>query len=211
MWNGTVPWLPTGSFQPPQPQWHPAHHPQAAAVWWPCRSARGCALHSPQTACRKTICSERKHWVGPSPLLPGGVWIIQLYDGGCLPVACVPLSELVWERAVHVAPAVGVGALPEDMSQQVLYGGKYRGWAKWWRYLGTKYQKSEVHRKTSEHTSVGFQRKFLVHYWLIFISIGYDNVLTKVIAEIWENSNITSTISVILSKKNKKKKQKRIK
>lgn len=118
VWNGTVPWLPPCSFQPPKPQRHPADHPEAAAVRWPCRSARGSALHSPPTACRETVCSEWEHRVRPPPLLPGGVWIIQLRDSGRLPVPRFSLSELVWERAV-LAPAVGVGALPEDMSQQV--------------------------------------------------------------------------------------------
>lgn len=121
VWNGAVPRLPPGSFQPPQPQRHPAHHPQAAAVRRPGRPARGRALHSLPTACGETVRREREQRVGPSPVLPGGVWIVQLRDGGCVPVASVPLSELVWERAV-LAAAVGFGALPEDMSQQVWWG-----------------------------------------------------------------------------------------
>lgn len=118
VWDGTVPRIPPCSLQPPQPQRHPAHHPQAAAVWWPGWSARGCALHSPPAARRKTIRSQREHRFGPSPVLPRGVRILQLCDRSGLPVTRVPLPELVWERTV-LASAVGLGALPEDWPQQV--------------------------------------------------------------------------------------------
>lgn len=118
VWNCTVPWLPSCSFQPPQPQWDAAHHRQTAAVRWSCRSARSCTLHSVQAACRKTVCSEREHWVRPPPVIPWGVWLIKLRDSGRLPVTRVSLPELVWEWVV-LATAVGSGALPEDMSKQV--------------------------------------------------------------------------------------------
>lgn len=197
VWNGTVPWLPPGSFQPPQPQRQPAHHPQTAAVRWPCRSARGCALHSLPTAGRKTVCSEREHRVGPSPILPRGVWIIQLCDGSRLPVTRVPLSELVWERAV-LASAVGLGALPEDMSQQVWREGeepqkgvnhagmiRYWGmwWAKWSRHLGIKDERERLKwtQLCRLRKAVSSLLKLTFFIVLGFNSVGYDNiVLTKV-------------------------------
>lgn len=156
VWNGAFPWLPSSSFQPPQPQRHPTHHPQTPAVRWPCRSAWGCALHSLPTTGRKTVRSEWEHGVGPPPVLPGGVWIIQLCDSSRLPVSSVPLSELVWQRAA-LASAVGFGALPEDMSQQVWREGEQMhkglimsekvlgdGWVKWSRHRGIKYQRKKV-------------------------------------------------------------------
>lgn len=118
MWNGTVPRVPSCGLQPSQPQRHAAHHTQAAAVWRPSRLARGCALHPAPTAFGKTVRCERGHRFGPSPVLPGGVRFLQLHDSSCLPLTCVSLPELVWQRAV-LASAVGLGALPEVWPQQV--------------------------------------------------------------------------------------------
>lgn len=125
LWNGSVSRLPPSAFQPPQPQRDPAHHRQAAAVRWPRWSAWGRSLHPLAAAVWAPVRREWEHRLGPPAVLPGWVRLVQLRDCSRLPVARVPLPELVRERAA-MAPAVGFGDLPEGLSQQVSRAKRWR-------------------------------------------------------------------------------------